>query len=150
MKEYRERKKSEDPEAFKQQERERTTKKRLVRQADEDAMRRHSELCRLYKLCNPKGKLIAYKAAARHRGIEWKLTDEEAVMLFRLSCHYCGLPPNPLNGIDRKDNEQCYEKPNVVPCCTTCNYAKHVMSYAEFLGWIDRVVAYRKALKMLD
>jgi hypothetical protein len=28
---------------------------------------------------------------------------------------------------------------NCVPCCKTCNYAKHTLGKPEFLAWIERV-----------
>lgn len=79
-----------------------------------------------------------YRNAAQRRRLEWALTDEQAIALFRTSCHYCGIPPNPRNGIDRKDNAVGYTTENVLPCCSVCNYAKRTMSYAEFLAWLER------------
>lgn len=44
------------------------------------------------------------------------------------------------NGIDRLDNSEGYIFGNVVPCCATCNFAKHTMSYTDFIHWAERVV----------
>lgn len=43
------------------------------------------------------------------------------------------------NGIDRKDSSKGYTLKNSVPCCKTCNFAKHVMNEHDFLEWIKRV-----------
>jgi hypothetical protein len=88
--------------------------------------------------------LAAYRFNAKHRKREWGLSDGEARVLFRLPCHYCGLPPGLRNGIDRKDNTQGYIAENCVACCKTCNYAKRGMSYAEFFAWIDRVAKHNE------
>lgn len=85
-----------------------------------------------------------YRSGAKSRNLKWDLNSEQAAVLFRLSCHYCGLPPNPLNGIDRKDPTQGYFDANCVPCCATCNYAKLAMNYAEFMEYIDRIAEYQK------
>src|SRR5271166_556232 len=55
-------------------------------------------------------RLKQYKQNARHRGLPWLLTDEQASLLFRQNCHYCGHEPTSLqlNGIDRVRNEQGY------------------------------------------
>ena len=80
---------------------------------------------------------------AKNRGLAWDLSDSQALSMYRETCHYCGVPPNPLNGIDRKDNSQGYNMENCVPCCAKCNYAKRTMTYADFFAWIDRIVEYR-------
>jgi len=69
----------------------------------------------------------------------WNITDLEAAKILVSDCHYCGSKPNPYNGIDRVDNKISYEIGNVVPCCKTCNFAKHTMSESEFFDWISRV-----------
>lgn len=97
---------------------------------------------RLYRQTES-GKVVTYKQTAKRMKREWSLTRKMAYAFFRSSCHYCGVPPNPLNGIDRKDNSQGYIEENCLPCCSTCNYAKRTMSYADFLAWIDRITKFR-------
>lgn len=103
-------------------------------------------------LCN--GVLADYKKSAKQRGLEWSLTDDRAVQLFRGNCHYCGIAPStvlrtPLsyggpswtfvyNGIDRKDNSQGYIEDNVVSCCKFCQYAKRDLFYEDFLVHLRR------------
>lgn len=48
------------------------------------------------------------------------------------------------NGIDRMDNSKGYVDGNVLPCCSICNHAKHVMNYDDFISWINRIVNFRK------
>lgn len=43
------------------------------------------------------------------------------------------------NGLDRIDSNLTHTLDNVVPCCSQCNYAKHVRSLDEFKDWIIRV-----------
>jgi len=51
------------------------------------------------------------------------------------------------NGLDRIDNKNGYVKDNVVSCCTICNYAKHTLSYEEFMSYLERLVLYRNSIK---
>ena len=94
------------------------------------------------------------KANASERGIEWHLTDEQALAITQQSCHYCGgdfsnTSSHPemngtfaYNGIDRVDNSKGYTIDNVVPCCKHCNIAKRDRSVGEFLNWVRRVYQY--------
>jgi len=99
--------------------------------------------------------LIQCRWNAKKRGIEFSLSDEEAIKLISLNCHYCGQEPSPCvytyskekvakhfnrNGIDRVDNSVGYVSGNVVACCATCNHAKKAHSAEEFLAWARRVV----------
>jgi hypothetical protein len=34
---------------------------------------------------------------------------------------------------------------NVVPCCRTCNYFKKTMLYEDFVTYLNRVSAFRRA-----
>lgn len=92
-----------------------------------------------------------YQQSARVRKIEFVLSLEEFEKLTLFDCHYCGSAPSKVsaaryskknphtwNGIDRKDNSSAYILENCVPCCTTCNRAKSVLGYDEFISWIKR------------
>lgn len=101
----------------------------------------------------------SYTRAATSKGLEWNLTDEEAVYVFKSNCHYCGSPPSNhrwvapalhrqditkkaayvYNGLDRIDNSRGYTPDNVVPCCRTCNFAKGPMPYVDFIEWAKRL-----------
>lgn len=56
------------------------------------------------------------------------------------ACHYCGLQPKSIGGIDRKDNAQGYLQGNCVPCCRPCNVYKHTTSYEIFVAcaWLEK------------
>lgn len=103
------------------------------------------------------GLFMGYRAAARHRQIEWSLTKEQFRILTEGCCSYCGLKPSgqyltqktvngayTYSGIDRVDNKLGYHPGNVVSCCSLCNRGKHVLSVQEFQAWIERVHEWMK------
>jgi len=55
----------------------------------------------------------------------------------------CGCLATDSKRILMVDSSLGYVLGNVVPCCSTCNFAKRDMAYQEFLAWLDRLVAYR-------
>ena len=91
------------------------------------------------------------KQHAGLRGIPWNISREQVKEITSQNCHYCGKEPRQIskssknngiyihNGIDRMDSSIGYEIDNCVPCCKTCNFAKHVMSVDEFKKWIVSV-----------
>lgn len=100
--------------------------------------------------------LKQYRGAARTRGLSWEISGEDFDALTASDCAYCGVAPSTIsspsgngsfmyNGIDRVDNRLGYVPGNVVPCCPTCNHAKHTMTQAAFLAWIARLVAHATA-----
>ena len=112
-----------------------------------------------------RGFLKTYKGAARKRGHEWSITDNEFRVLIRSNCYYCRCRPSIekqtskfsevlfFNGIDRLDNEKGYTLDNSVPCCSKCNHAKCDMSEKEFAAWAFRLgknIIYRKKVKISD
>lgn len=89
--------------------------------------------------------ILKYKYGATKRGLEYSLSNKDAVKLFKSNCVYCGVAPKRgigrttrfiYNGIDRMDNTQGYTTCNAVACCTPCNFLKGSLSYQEF---VDRV-----------
>lgn len=111
----------------------------------------------------------SYGDRARKAGLPFTLSKETFRELTQRNCHYCGSPPTGVsrrgdnsrgavksgkytsqyiyNGLDRINNRRGYTKGNVVPCCGTCNHAKHTMSYADFVAWLDKVADARIALR---
>jgi hypothetical protein len=94
-----------------------------------------------------------YKATAKHKGFEFRLSKEEFKELVISPCFYCGIRPYRTwrhthvlkngtadvlmaNGIDRVDNSKGYIQGNVVSACPKCNYAKRDMSLIEFKEWV--------------
>ena len=91
---------------------------------------------------NPKRRLTRYKVGARDRGYEWALSDEHALKLFSLPCHYCNAFEG-LNGIDRQDNSLGYINENCVSCCWSCNDGKGAKNESDFLDMCLKVTAHR-------
>lgn len=83
-----------------------------------------------------------YKCSARHKGLSLDLTDMEVAKLLMAPCHYCGINPDPINGIDRVDNAIGYLASNVVTACGMCNYAKRNNSTKQFEDWALRLAAH--------
>jgi hypothetical protein len=83
-----------------------------------------------------------YLSGAKTRGLTFELTKEEFEGLVTKSCYYCGEPPNPLNGIDRRNNDNGYCRGNVVPCCSICNMSKKVMTEMQWYQFIWRASEY--------
>ena len=79
----------------------------------------------------PRGRFFSHRKTAKKRGIEFLLTEEEAVELIKKPCTYCGKPG--LSGIDRIDSNGVYTIENCEPCCGTCNNRKGTKSKEVFL-----------------
>ena len=92
-----------------------------------------------------------YKNNARHKNLEYNLTNEKIINLFQANCYYCGTEPKSIyhsknyngdykyNGIDRLNNDQGYIENNVVSCCSKCNYIKNKHNHDDFVAWIKAV-----------
>lgn len=93
-----------------------------------------------------------YRRKAKDRGIEFKLTREEAFALFKMDCYYCGVVPSNIaksnttyggclySGIDRLDPTLGYVTGNVVPCCWNCNRMKGTLQHGEFFAHIQKIL----------
>lgn len=104
----------------------------------------------------------SYRAGARKRDLEFKLTKRDVERLIFGTCFYCGSEPaniftpkrfkNPdvhpdpvlYNGIDRVDNTIGYTVTNCVTCCHICNGAKRDQTKEDFLAWIRRTYEYQE------
>lgn len=94
---------------------------------------------------------LAYRKRARNGGYPITLTREQFLFITQMDCHYCGRPPSNrysdirgdgvyvYSGLDRLDPKKGYEHGNVVPCCWTCNTAKHKLSYDEFIALVRKI-----------
>lgn len=89
----------------------------------------------------------------RDRGYPFELTFDQFKSLIKQNCHYCGSVPKNVktdrrisgekiliyNGIDRVNNDVGYLIDNVVPCCRSCNIAKHTYSVEFFKELITNI-----------
>ena len=100
----------------------------------------------------------SYIDNAKKRSLIFNLTKEQFKTITQKDCHYCKIKPIQVvttskskstkrniehskyfyNGIDRVDNNVGYELYNCVSCCSICNRSKHIMSYQEFMSYIER------------
>lgn len=89
------------------------------------------------------------KASAEKRGLDYKLTDDEAREMIISNCHYCDEPSDLTHpgGIDRVDNCFGYVSGNCVPACWPCNRAKSIMCEQEFLDLCTRVAKHTRRRK---
>lgn len=83
--------------------------------------------------------------------LDFYISKELAISLFKSNCFYCGIQPTQIfndasfygyckyNGIDRIDNNVGYIENNVVSCCNTCNMAKRAMDINEFINQIRNI-----------
>ena len=105
----------------------------------------------------------SYQHAAKNRGYDFSLTEEQFMSLTQQRCFYCGIEPQQVknkngshtfkrssftyNGIDRKDNNLGYTVDSCVSCCRVCNVAKSTMTVEQFLAWVSRVYQHHPAIK---
>jgi hypothetical protein len=95
----------------------------------------NAEHCARWYRTHVNPRLDAIKRAAETRGIEWRLTDEEAKVMLTSPCVYCkhiDLEVR-VNGIDRLDSNVCYTTENCRPCCKDCNYMKGTYDPKTFI-----------------
>lgn len=95
----------------------------------------------------PRGRFSTYKNQAKHRNIEFHLTEEEFNKYWRNPCHYCGSEIDTI-GLDRIDSNGNYEKENVVPCCSICNKMKLDLSQKVFLEQIQKIFMTKRDLHL--
>lgn len=99
------------------------------------------------KYFNPIYKM--YRKGAIKRNLEFNLSLEECIDLYKSKCFYCNSPQSnsmkvgkvivKYNGIDRLNNSEGYYTENVVPCCKLCNYAKNATDYVDFINHINKI-----------
>lgn len=80
-----------------------------------------------------------YKEGAVKRGLEFTLDEGLFEKYCGDTCHYCGDTLKAV-GFDRVDSAIGYVETNVVPCCTTCNMMKRVMSVETFLNHCHKII----------
>jgi len=93
---------------------------------------------------NIKRLLYNYKRSAGCRNIDYNLTDEEATELMNDKCFYCyeECTDGYKHGIDRKYNDDGYEKDNCVTCCKMCNISKNDTSIEEYINKVFHILSH--------
>jgi hypothetical protein len=94
-----------------------------------------------WKKLNVNERLGSYKRNAVHKNLEWTLSDNEAIDMFKSPCVYCNhldLEVR-LNGIDRLSQQGNYTKENTVPCCWMCNFMKGCLDPKTFINQCKKV-----------
>lgn len=97
---------------------------------------------------------LSIKRRAKHRNLDFSITESDFTLLAFSNCHYCGSKPSNVftakngdkleyGGVDRIDSELGYVNGNVRPCCAICNRAKSDLSLSEFSEWISRITKYQ-------
>jgi hypothetical protein len=87
--------------------------------------------------------------------IEVNITSEDYGRIGSLNCYYCGDTPQFtqrfknrkyvnteilfINGVDRLNPKKGYNLDNCVSCCTSCNYAKHILTEEEFKNKVIKI-----------
>jgi hypothetical protein len=92
---------------------------------------------------------------SKKHNIDITLTVDDYAKIISQNCFYCNDAPRlttrfsmrkyvntePIfaNGIDRIDSSLGYTLDNCIPCCTSCNYAKHQLTQQEFFEKIRKI-----------
>lgn len=88
----------------------------------------------------PVGRLTSVKGSAKVRGIDYKLSDKDAIEMLSTNCAYCGNDKS--IGIDRIDSNIGYIKDNCVPCCSMCNYMKREYKQIDFINQCKKIAKF--------
>lgn len=126
-------------------EEQRSYQREWMRRRRQNPLHRRADIeqTRKWQRANPAhNSWIQTKRSAKQRGHEWNLERAEFDRLVLANCFYCGAMPDPVNGVDRIDNNLGYIANNVTTACQHCNYAKRKMSMIEFISWARRLVAH--------
>jgi len=91
----------------------------------------------------------------KKHNIEVSITVEDYTKIISQNCFYCNDSPRKTerfstrkyvntepvfaNGVDRIDSLIGYTIDNCIPCCTSCNYAKHKLTQEEFFEKIRKI-----------
>lgn len=79
-----------------------------------------------------------YKKRAKKKNIDFLISKEDSNNYYNTNCYYCNDKIKGM-GIDRIDNKKGYVLDNIVPCCSKCNFMKHVLNKNEFLKRIKQI-----------
>lgn len=77
------------------------------------------------------------KKNAKHRNINFDITQEDYSNYFKKPCEYCN---GESVGLDRVDSSRGYEIGNIVPCCPTCNYMKNTLDKDFWVAHMKKII----------
>lgn len=89
-----------------------------------------------------KGATSKYRAYAKHKGVRFLLTDQEAGYVLESQCTYCG--ELPASGLGRLDPKKDYTPANTLPACATCLKLRGSLSHDLFAAHLNKIVSYKK------
>lgn len=81
-----------------------------------------------------------YLRRARRKNFEFALSEQDYDAIVTRNCYLCGNRPDPICGIDRKDNKFGYTLENSEPCCYNCNMLKRETPLSQFVTRCIRIV----------
>jgi len=125
-KEYREKKRGDDEEAYLKHNAE------VQKNWRENNQERVSQ----WRTNNVNYRLKGIKQQAGIKGLHWcdTMTKEVCTAMMTSPCFYCDLlSTETVNGIDRMDNCSHYTVSNCVPCCKLCNFTKIALDANTFV-----------------
>lgn len=85
------------------------------------------------------GKFKSYARAAKERGLQFLLTEEQFLNFWQKPCHYCHSEIQTI-GLDRVKNNLGYQVDNVVSCCYTCNSMKMNLEYDQWIFHMKKII----------
>ena len=88
---------------------------------------------------SPEGRFVGYRSRSKRKKRIFEIDFEFAKNLFLSDCFYCGVKPDPMNGIDRINSSIGYIKDNCVACCELCNSMKLDYPINDFLNHINEI-----------
>lgn len=94
----------------------------------------------------PHGKYLAYRARARHKKLEFELSEIDFALLISSPCFYCSEIQLSFNGVDRVDSDKGYTMDNSVSCCSQCNRMKQIFTKESFINKCKQISEKQKVI----
>ena len=89
-----------------------------------------------------------YAKSAKYRSIPFEISIEDYKLVVNNQCYYCGIvnEKRGFHGMDRKNNNMCYNMNNVVSCCSMCNFIKGTLPVEDFLQRVTHILSYNEKI----
>ena len=95
-------------------------------------------------------RIKALHVAAAKRALVVGLAPLQLRALMTSPCAYCGVAPDPTNGVDRIDSAGHYVASNTCACCSFCNMGKRAGTAEEFVAKCERVCRHNEVALLDD